>query len=86
MKDDGNREVACPENGRCADIFGTICWLDLAIFFPEFKICSLTFSAELREPSSRQTLRGVRLGFRVTGTPQPTRAPDSRAQQRVHCA
>jgi hypothetical protein len=28
-------------------IFGTICWLDLAIFLPELTICSPTLSAEL---------------------------------------
>jgi hypothetical protein len=62
-RDDMNGD-ACPAKGMCTDILGTICWLDLAIFLPEFKICSLTFSAELpvQEEPRNERCGQARLG------------------------
>jgi hypothetical protein len=53
--------------GRWADILGTICWLDFAIFLPFFRICPPTVSAELR-PHNRTHTHQMRQRRRLSWT------------------
>ena len=78
--------VCVEANGRCgrwADILGTICWLDFAIFLPFFRICPPTFSAELR-PHNRTHTHRMRQRRRLSRTQRRAQtSPHCRVQQRV---